>query len=92
MVKLQVSYDALEDVGSRMSAAAERFAGDALPTGGGTFGAAEVEHAFSTLRTMQASMTTWLGDTATTLGKYATDTASAFANADRALASGADAR
>ncbi|MDT0234433.1 hypothetical protein [Curtobacterium sp. BRB10] len=86
MADLQVSWSTLEAVHGALEKATETFSGDALPAEDGAFGADDVAQAFATFRTAQQRSAEWLADTSRTLGQYAKDTKSLFADTDDDLA------
>ncbi|MCS6560280.1 MULTISPECIES: hypothetical protein [Curtobacterium] len=90
MADLTVSWSTLEAVHGALEKATATFAGASVPSEGGAFGADDVAQAFATFRTAQQRSDSWLADTSRTLGQYARDTKSLFADADDDLAGRAE--
>lgn len=82
MADLTVSWSTLEAVHGALDKATSTFTGASLPAEGGASGAEDVAQAFATFRTAQQRSDEWLADTSRTLGEYAKDTKSLFADAD----------
>jgi hypothetical protein len=85
MGDLKVVRGHVDDIASTMRAASRAFDEHGGTKGSGSFGAAEVESAWSTAARAQDDMVDWLVNSSATLAAFAHDSSVTLTNADAAL-------
>lgn len=85
MGDLKIARGHVDDIASMMRAASRSFDEHSVAAGGGAFGAADVEGAWSTAARAQNDMVDWLVDSSATLAAFAHDSSVTLTDADAKL-------